>query len=164
MLRFAYQSKRPRTAPTMPRTPALALLAATAFAAGLVVGRGISSASAAPPPTPLAPRVFELRTYTSPPGKLPALQRRFREHTMEIFVRHGMTNVAYFTPLDSARRENTIVYLLAHPSREAARASWAAFGADPEWRRVAAESEANGRIVQKVESVFLEPTDFSPLQ
>jgi hypothetical protein len=130
------------------------------FGTGLAAGCAMRPA---PAPAP-AMRVFELRTYTSPPGQLPALHRRFREHTMEIFARHGMTNVGYWTPQDSARRENTLVYLLAYPSREAARASWAAFGQDPEWKRVQAASEANGPIVSRVESVFLEPTDFSPMK
>ena len=109
-------------------------------------------------------RVFELRTYTTPTGQLPALHRRFRDHTMELFKRHGMTNVGYWTPQDSARHENTLVYMLAYPSRQAARDSWAAFSADPEWQRVRAESEANGKIVEKVESVFLDATDFSPMK
>ena len=109
-------------------------------------------------------KVFELRTYTSPPGRLPDLHRRFREHTMALFARHGMTNVGYWTPRDSARRENTIVYLLAYPSRAARDSSWRAFGRDPEWRQAASASEANGRIVEKVESVFLDPTDYSPMK
>jgi len=132
-----------------------ALLVGT-FTAGLLVGRtGRTTAE---------PRVFELRTYTSPAGKLPDLHKRFREHTMEIFARHGMTNIGYWTPQDSARSGNTLVYLLAYPSRQAARDSWAAFRADPEWQRVSAASEANGKIVEKVESVYLDPTDFSPLK
>ena len=109
-------------------------------------------------------RVFELRTYTTPAGQLPALHRRFRDHTMELFARHGMTNVGYWTPQDSARHENTLVYMLAYPSRQAARDSWAAFSDDPEWQRVRAESEANGKIVEKVESVFLDATEFSPMK
>jgi len=144
----------------MTRSPALAILVAGAFSAGIVAGRNVRPASA----PAAAARVFELRTYTSPPGKLPALHRRFREHTTELFARHGMTNVAYWTPEDSARRENTLVYLLAYPSRQAARDSWAAFSADPEWQRVRAESEANGKIVEKVESMFLSPTDFSAMK
>ena len=83
---------------------------------------------------------------------------------MEIFVRHGMTNVGYWTPQDSARRENTLVYLLAYPSMDARKAAWAAFSADPEWKQVAKASEANGKIVEKVESVFLVPTDYSPMK
>jgi NIPSNAP len=149
----------------MTRPSAHTLVLAFTFTAGIAVGCGVRPASApAAEPRVADTRVFELRTYTAPPGKLPALHRRFREHTMALFARHGMTNVGYWTPQDSARRENTIVYLLAYPSREAARASWSAFGRDPEWRKVQAESEANGPIVERVESVFLDPTDFSPMQ
>ena len=140
-----------------------ALLAAT-FTAGVVVGQDRLSTPASTSRAAAPTRVFELRTYTTPAGQLPALQRRFREHTMEIFQRHGMTNIGYWTPEDSTRAQNTIVYLLAFPTRQAARDSWAAFGADPEWRKVQAASEANGKIVEKVESVFLDPTDFSPIQ
>jgi hypothetical protein len=144
----------------MTQSPVLAILLAGTFSAGIVAGHTVRPASA----PAAAARVFELRTYITPPGQLPALHRRFREHTMEIFARHGMTNVAYWTPQDSTRRENTLVYILAYPSRQAARDSWAAFSADPEWQRVRAESEANGKIVEKVESVFLDPTDFSPMK
>ena len=149
------------------RSP-VSLLVAAAFGAGLLVGRAEPAATApaagAPVPPAREDRVFELRTYTAPPGQLPALHRRFREHTLALFARHGMTNVGYWTPQDSARAGNTIVYLLAHPSREAARESWAAFGRDTVWQRVRAESEANGRIIERIESVFLDPTDYSPLR
>jgi NIPSNAP protein len=144
----------------MTRFPICAILVTTAFSAGIVTGRGIRPEEHAAS----QPRVFELRTYTSPVGQLSALHSRFREHTMTLFERHGMTNVAYWTPQDSARHDNTLVYLLAYPSRQAARDAWAAFNADPEWQRVRAASEANGRIVEKVESVFLDPTDFSPMK
>lgn len=109
-------------------------------------------------------RVFEIRTYTTPPGKLDALHARFRQHTMKFFERHGMTNIAYWTPQDPALAQTTLVYVLAHDSREAARASWEAFSNDPEWQRVRAASEANGPIVTKVESVFLDATDYSPMK
>ena len=133
-----------------------AVLLAT-FAAGVAVGRGAT-------PAQPAPRFFEMRTYVSPPGKLPELHRRFRDHTMALFAKHGMTNVGYWTPQDSARSQNTLVYLLAYPSRQARADAWAAFGRDTTWQRVRAASEVNGRIVEKVESVFLEPTDFSPMK
>ncbi len=103
--------------------------------------------------------VFELRTYTTFPGRLPALHKRFRDHTMRIFKKHGMTNVMYFTPVD---KENTLVYLLKHNSQDAAKKSWAAFRQDPEWKKAQKESEMDGKIVMKVESVFLSPTDYSP--
>ena len=152
----------------MTKSAALPALLLSVFTACLAAGRASDPAPAADgrllEGRALEGRVFELRTYTAPPGRLPALHRRFREHTLRLFERHGMTNVGYWTPRDSARAQNTIVYLLAYPSQEAARASWRAFGRDPEWRRVASESEANGRIVEKVESVFLDPTDYSPMK
>ena len=111
-----------------------------------------------------SPRVFELRTYTAPDGRLGDLHARFRNHTLRIFQKHGMTNVAYFSPLDAPLSQNTLVYLLAHSSREAAKKSWDAFRNDPEWKKVAAETQANGPIVAKVESVFLEATDYSPMK
>jgi hypothetical protein len=109
-------------------------------------------------------RVFELRTYTAPEGKLDALHARFRDHTMRIFQRHDMTNIGYWSPQDAPLSQNTLIYILAHKSRDAAKESWAAFRNDPEWKKVAGESEANGKIVAKVESVFLTPTDYSPIK
>ena len=109
-------------------------------------------------------RVFELRTYTTHPGKLDALHARFRNHTMKLFEKHGMTNIVYTTPMDAPQSENTLVYLLAHKSREAGKASFAAFRNDPDWKKVVKESEAAGPINVKVDSVFLTPTDYSPMQ
>jgi hypothetical protein len=109
-------------------------------------------------------RVFEIRTYTTPPGKLDELHKRFREHTMKFFERHGMTNIIYWTPQDPALAENTLVYVLSHESKSAAEKSWAAFRDDPEWQKVKSASEANGPIVTKVESVFLNATDYSPMK
>ncbi|WP_161815239.1 NIPSNAP family protein [Steroidobacter agaridevorans] len=109
-------------------------------------------------------RVFEIRTYTTAPGKLQELHRRFREHTLKLFERHGMVNIAYWTPQDPKAASNTLIYVLAHKNREAAAQSWAAFGADPEWKKVRAASEANGPIVIKVESTFVQATDFSPMK
>jgi hypothetical protein len=111
-----------------------------------------------------ANRVFELRTYTAPDGKLADLHARFRNHTTRIFERHGMTNVVYLSPQDAPLSQNTLVYLLAHKSREAAKASWSGFVNDPEWKKVNTESQINGKIVAKVESVFFDPTDYSPMK
>ena len=111
-----------------------------------------------------AHRVFEIRTYTAADGKLPGLQARFRNHTMQIFERHGITNIGYWVPQDAPQSQNTLIYVLAHKNRETAKQSFAAFGADPEWQKVQAESEVNGRLVTKVSSVFADPTDFSPLK
>ena len=109
-------------------------------------------------------RVFELRTYHALPGRLPALQARFRDYTLKLFVKHGMTNIGYWTPADAPASENTLVYVLAHENREAAKKSWDAFRNDPEWQAVAKASEADGKIVEKVDSTFMDPTDFSKLK
>lgn len=108
-----------------------------------------------------SPKIYELRTYTTLEGRLPALNKRFREHTVRLFEKHGMKNVVYLVPEKS---ENTLVYLLAHESREAADASWAAFQKDPEWQRVREESEKDGKILMKVERQYLNPTDYSPMK
>jgi len=114
---------------------------------------------------PGAPRVFELRTYTTPEGKLPALDARFRHPERGYFVRHGMMEVGYFHPLDPAQGAGrTLVYILAHASRSAATASWAAFRADPDWLALKAETEKDGALTTKTESIFLSPADFSPLK
>jgi hypothetical protein len=109
-----------------------------------------------------ASSVYELRVYHAAPGKLSDLLSRFREHTMKIFDRHGMKSVAYWTPLDEPEKSNTLIYILQHPSREAAAANWKSFQDDPEWKRVHEQSEANGKLVEKVDSTFLALTDFSP--
>ena len=109
-------------------------------------------------------RVFELRTYTAPDGKLPDLQARFRNHTMRIFERHGMKNVGYWVPQDAPAKDNTLIYIISHESREAAKKSWAAFGADPEWQKVAKESQMNGKIVAGITSVYMDATDYSPIK
>jgi hypothetical protein len=109
-------------------------------------------------------RVYELRTYHCFDGRLDALKARFRDHTIEIFKRHGIESIGYWTPQDPETSKNTLVYLIVHPSREAAKANWAAFSSDPEWKKVSADSEKDGKIVQKVDSLFLDPTDFSMLK
>lgn len=108
-------------------------------------------------------RCFEMRTYTAAPGKAEALHKRFRDHTLKLFQRHGMTNVGYWVPTD---RPDTIVYILAYPSRAAREESWKAFGADPEWQaaKKASEDATGGSLTTKVESVFMESTDYSPIK
>lgn len=136
------------------------LLAAT-FAAGFLVRDAVREV---PVSAQTSARVFEIRTYTAPDGKLGDLHARFRNHTLRLFARHGMTNVAYFAPQDPPLSGNTLIYVIAHTSREAARKSWADFQADPEWRKVAADSQVDGRIVSQVESVFADATDYSPMR
>lgn len=110
--------------------------------------------------------VYELRTYYTKEGRLPALNARFRDHTVKLFEKHGMKNVIYCTPVDGEGKpvDNKLVYLLAHKSQEAARASFAAFGKDPEWQAAREASEKDGKIVDKLESQFLVPTDYSPMK
>src|SRR4051812_43123064 len=108
-------------------------------------------------------RVFELRTYHCSPGKLPDLQKRFREHTVKLFEKHGMTNIGYWTPAEGQTGAGeTLIYILAYPNLEAQKKSWADFRADPEWVKVKADSEADGiPLAAKVDSVIMNPTDFS---
>lgn len=107
-------------------------------------------------------RVFELRTYTVNEGKLEALLDRFGGGETDLFEKHGMRGIGYWVPAESPLAENTLVYMLAHESRDAARASWRAFGADPDWATMRDASQVDGRLVSNVESLFLNPTDFSP--
>jgi hypothetical protein len=109
-------------------------------------------------------RVFEIRTYTAEEGKLDALNARFRDHTTKLFEKHGITSIGYWIPADEPRAKNTLIYIVAHASREAAKRNWEEFGKDPEWQKVKAESEQGGKLVTKVESVFVDPTDYSPLK
>ena len=106
-------------------------------------------------------KIYELRTYTATPGNLDKILTRFRDHTMRIFEKHGMTNIGYWVPVDE---EDTLIYLLAHDSQEAANRSWQEFSADPEWQKVNEESNANGPILQSVVRKYLSATDFSPIQ
>ena len=106
--------------------------------------------------------VFELRTYTTNDGKLDDLDARFRDHTIGIFDRHGMQSVGYWHPSDSPDSQDTLIYILRHKSRDAAKQSWKAFGADEEWKKVAKESQQNGRFLrERPEVVYLSPTDYS---
>lgn len=106
--------------------------------------------------------VYELRIYHAAPGKLEELLARFRDHTTKLFEKHGMKNVAYWTLVDEPGKSNMLIYILQHPSREAATANWKSFQDDPEWKRVKEESEANGKLTEKIDSTFMALTDFSP--
>jgi len=113
-------------------------------------------------PGQTATTVYELRVYHTFEGKLEDLLRRFRDHAMRLFEKHSIRNVAYWTPVDDPLKGRTLFYILAHPSREAAAANWQAFRDDPEWQAARDKSEANGKLVAKVDSTFLTLTDFSP--
>lgn len=103
---------------------------------------------------------YEMRIYYAAPGKLDDLNSRFRNHTLKLFEKHGMKNVGYWMPIDNP--ESKLVYVLSYPSREAREASWKAFVSDPEWKAVAKSTEANGRLVAKVETRFMSAIDYSP--
>ncbi len=110
-------------------------------------------------------RCFEMRTYHAAPGKFEAMNARFRNHTCELFKKHGMELVGFWIPADKDKgADSTMIYILAHKSREDAKKSWAAFSNDPEWKKVKAESEANGKLVEKAESIFMSATDYSPMK
>jgi NIPSNAP len=137
----------------------------------LVIAGGVLAALAlaaeAAPPGSLASdsKAFELRTYTAPPGKLEALHTRFREHTNALFIKHGMKIVGFWVPSDKDKgADNTLVYMLAYPDRAAREKSWEAFRQDPEWIAVRDASEKDGKIVEKIESVMLTATDYSPMK
>jgi hypothetical protein len=111
-------------------------------------------------------RVYELRTYTTLPGRLPALHKRFSEHTMKLFEKHGMKNEAYWVPTDDERKDTTLIYIVSHESEDAAKKNWAAFQADPDWQKARTASEAEdtgGKILAKApERVFMKLTNYSP--
>jgi NIPSNAP len=138
------------------RTLLQSLPAVTLFPNALVAASREQTSAGSIPTT-----VYELRVYHTLEGKLGDLLRRFREHTTALFEKHGIKNVAYWTPLDEPAKSNTLIYILEHPSREAAAANWKAFQDDPEWKSVRDKSEGNGKIVEKVDSTFMALTDFS---
>ncbi|MGV3559094.1 NIPSNAP family protein [Larkinella arboricola] len=105
-------------------------------------------------------RFYEMRIYYPTPGNYEAIVDRFRKYTCRIFEKHGMTNVGYWLPTDASQEK--IIYILSYPSREARDASWKAFGSDPEWKEVVAKTEANGRIVAKVDQIFMTEAEISP--
>jgi hypothetical protein len=109
-------------------------------------------------------RVFEMRTYYAHPGRMKALHARFRDHTCKLFEKHGMTLIGFWSPIDEKQAEQKMVYILAYPSKAAADKSWAAFRKDPDWIKARDASEKDGPIVAKVESVYLNPTDYSAIK
>jgi hypothetical protein len=109
-------------------------------------------------------RVFELRTYTCLPGRLPNLITRFKDHTTKLFEKHGMQNIIYYTSIEKDGAQSKLVYLLAHKSQDEAKKSWDAFRSDPVWIEARDASEKDGKIVDKVESVYMKPTAFSKIK
>jgi hypothetical protein len=116
------------------------------------------------PKTSTDNRVFEMRTYYANPGKMKALHARFRDHTCKLFEKHGITLIGFWSPIDKEKSEEVMVYILAYPSKEAADKSWKAFREDPDWIKAKADSEKDGVLVKKVDSVFLTATDYSKVK
>jgi hypothetical protein len=132
---------------------AIAAVGFVAFSTGVSVGQAKEMNS----------RIYELRTYTTLPGRLPALNKRFSENTVKLFEKHGMRNEMYWIPTDDARKENTLIYVLSHESQDAADKSWKAFQADSDWIKVREASEVDGKILAKApERIFMRMTDYSP--
>ena len=127
----------------------------TLSAVSLIAGAGLVAAA-----ENKDTRVYEMRIYYAAPGKLDDLNKRFREHTLRLFEKHGMENIGYWTPIDNTN--NALIYVIAHASRDAAKKSWADFFADPDWKAAAKASEANGKLVSRLESHFMQVTDYSP--
>jgi len=133
----------------------------SAAACLLLVGRawGVADEKAAQ-----SEKVFEMRTYITNDGKLDDLHRRFRDVTTKLFERHGIENVGYWVPTDGEAAKNTLIYIVAHPSRDAAKANWKAFGADPDWQEAYKASHKNGVLVKELKSVYMKPTDYSKIK
>ena len=138
----------------------------TAWGVALTVLLGVvalrSSASVGDEKPAAAAGIYELRTYTTLEGRLPNLHARFKNHTLKLFEKHGMKNVMYWTPTDEKLAANTLIYVLWHASPEAAKKSWDGFRNDPEWHKARDESEKDGKIVDKVQSVYMTLAEFSP--
>jgi hypothetical protein len=134
------------------------------FVCGALLTLGLTAIttrqSLAQPPN----HVFELRMYHANPGKLDAIQKRFRDHTIAIFDRLNMKSVGYWVPQDKPNSDSLLIYVLEHPSRDAATKNWEKFNADPEWIKVKTESEADGKLVDHVDSYYMNPTDYSKLK
>jgi hypothetical protein len=142
-----------------------ALLAILLSVAATAITGSAAETNATSPSVAKDSRCFEMRTYYAAPGKLEALNARFRDHTCRLFKKHGMEIVGFWIPTEKEQgAENKLIYILAHKSREAAKKSFADFGNDPEWKKARSESEANGKLVEKVESVFMSATDYSPMK
>jgi NIPSNAP len=109
-------------------------------------------------------RIFEMRTYYAAPGKMADLHARFRDHTCKLFEKQGMTIIGFWVPQDAQEAQKKLVYILAYPSKDAKDKAWKGFMADPDWMKARSESEKNGKLVDKVESVMLNPTDYSPMK
>ena len=138
-------------------TRALAVVALGAAAVTLHAGRGDGGEKK-------DTRVFEMRTYYAAPGKMADLEARFRDNTIRLFEKHGIKSIGYWKPINGDNAESMLIYIVSHPSMADARKNWVSFASDPDWQAVAKKSEENGKLVDKIESRYLNPTDYSALQ
>ena len=136
------------------------LVLSFASGAATMLAMGVMSRSRADAPN----HVYELRLYHVAAGKMDALKARFGEHTDALFKRHGMKSIGYWQPEDAPSSQELFIYVLEHPSREEAEKNWASFQNDPEWRKVKAESEAHGSLVDRIDRYFMDPTSYSALK
>jgi len=137
------------------RRYSLILLLITAFAGGSVARPSDN------PPAKGSDKLYEVRIYYPKPGKYADIVDRFRQYTTKLFTKHGMENIGYWTPTDTARHE--LIYILAYPNRAARDTSWKHFGADPDWKAIVVKTEANGKLVDHVDQIFMTEADFSPV-
>jgi hypothetical protein len=141
------------------RTNASAFTVLSVLLAGLLPSMPAVAADA-----PSSGKVYELRVYHTNPGKLEALHARFRDHTCQLFKRHGIELIGFWTPMQGEEAKSTLYYIIAFPSIEAQKKAWQAFRSDPEWIKAKAESEKEGVLVKKVDSTNLQAADYSPLK
>ena len=146
------------------KTIAVPLMFLAVFAAGYLAGNANNPNGGGLAYAQGQTQVYELRTYTMKEGKSATVINRFRDYTARLFAKHGMVNVGYFTPDDAPLSQNTLIYILAYPSREAAQKSWDTFRKDPEWLQEKALSEASGPLIDKITSVYMNSTSFSALK
>jgi hypothetical protein len=130
------------------------------FIAGLVVSGETVSA----PRPPQTAKIYDMRVYKANPGKLNALNARFRDHTCRIFTKHGMKLIGFWTPSEGADAKDTLIYIVAFPNLEAQKKAWKSFWDDPEWKKVKADSEKDGVLVKEMKSTLLRATDYSPIR
>jgi hypothetical protein len=135
-------------------------IAAVSFVAGSLATKWMNPA----PVSAAGSQVYELRVYHAMPGKLNDIVKRFRDDTRPVFDKHGIHSVGYWVPQDAPAKDNTLIYIVSHPSREAAAKNWKEFATSDEWKAIVARTEANGKIVDKIDSTFMDPTDYSALK
>lgn len=136
-------------------------LAVSSFAAG-----SLFTAHLMPPARVSADsnRVFELRVYHAVPGKVPELETEFRDKVTKLFAKHDLKPIGFWKPVDGAYADNTFIYIIAHPSRDAAKEHWDAFRADPAFQAMMKAQQGDAKIVEKVDSTYMDPTNFSPMK